>query len=492
MKTKKMKRIAIGVISLALAIGIASSVVFAQSDDEKNDTTNSTAEAPVNDRVENATVKNETVYLFTDGSGAVSKTIVSDWLSNSNGAYGLKDVSGLSDIENVKGDQEFVDGVWNANGNDIYYQGTTDVPVPVGIKVTYYLDGEETSAEDIIGKSGKITVKYEYQNNAKVTVPVGEETTDVYVPFLMVTGMVLDNNNFKNVEVTGGKLINDGDRSVIIGYGIPHANEMLGQSSFLNIEIPEEFEFTADVTDFQLDTTYTIATNEIFKKASSIADTTDEKDKIEGLVGQLSQALDDLIDGSTQLNAGITGAVQGATEISSGLQKLSENNDALNGGAKQVFDTLLATADEQLKASGLTLPALTAENYSKILDGVITQAGGDSTEAGMKIIALKNQLDNYNQFYTSLNQYTAGVETAYQATVQLKDGLTQLSGGSKQLSEGISQLKAELMTSLSSISPLFNSTSMLSEIASQYNNFSGITEGTEGNVKFVFKTTLSE
>jgi len=258
----------------------------------------------------------------------------------------------------------------------------------------------------------------------------------------------------------------------------------------LNITIPEGFEFTADVTDFQIDTSYTIATNEIFTKASQVADTTNEKDKLEGLAGQLTQALDALVDGSSQLDTGLDSAAQGITDVSNGLQQLSSNNDALNGGAKQVFDTLLSTADSQLAAAGLTLPALTTDTYTAVLDGVIAQVG-ETTEAGMKIAALKAQLDSYNQFYTSLNQYTAGVSAAYQGTVQLKDGLTQLSYGSKQLAEGISQLKLELVSTLGSISPLLDSSSVISQVASMYNNFSGIADGTQGTVKFVFKTTLS-
>ena len=491
MKKNKMKRITAGVLALVITLGIAGTVVFADNDNNKeNDSTQITAEAAVNDEVENPKEKNETVYLFTDGSGEVSKTLVSDWISNPNGAYGLNDNSELSDIVNVKGDEEFVDNIWNANGNDIYYQGTTDKQAPVGIKITYLLDGEEISAQDIVGKSGKVTVRYEYGSNAKVTIPTQEGSTEVYVPFLMATGMILDNDNFKNIEVTGGKLVNDGDRSVIIGFGIPHASEVLGSSSMLNVTIPEGFEFTADVTDFQIDTAYTVATNQIFTKASQVADTSDEKDKMEGLASQLTQALDALVEGSTQLNTGLASATKGITDVSASLQQLSSNNDALNGGAKQVFDTLLATADSQLKAAGLTLPALTIDTYSAVLDQVITQVGGASTEAGMKIAALKEQLDSYNKFYTSLNQYTAGVMSAYNGTVQLKNGMTQLSAGSKQLADGIAQLKNELLSSLSSISPLLNSSSIISEAASQYNNFSGITDGTEGTVKFVFKTTI--
>ena len=47
----------------------------------------------------------------------------------------ITDKSDLTDIENVKGDETFKqDGKtvkWNADGNDIYYQGKSDKELPV-------------------------------------------------------------------------------------------------------------------------------------------------------------------------------------------------------------------------------------------------------------------------------------------------------------------------------------------------------------------------
>ena len=114
--------------------------------------------------------KDESVYLLSDANGSVYKTIVSDHLANADGAATIENQSNLSDIKNVKGDEEFKqDGdklTWQADGSDIYYQGTTDEEAPVSQKVTYYLDGKEIAPADLAGKSGKVTIHFDYTNNS--------------------------------------------------------------------------------------------------------------------------------------------------------------------------------------------------------------------------------------------------------------------------------------------------------------------------------------
>ncbi len=48
--------------------------------------------------------------------------------------------------------------MWNTNDTDVYYKGNTDKRLPIDVKVTYALDGQEAALEDIIGKSGHLTV----------------------------------------------------------------------------------------------------------------------------------------------------------------------------------------------------------------------------------------------------------------------------------------------------------------------------------------------
>ena len=211
--------------------------------------------------------KEETVYVNMDASGNVEKITVSDWLKNAAGSAELSDSSSLSDIKNVKGDETFTqDGeklTWQADGSDIYYQGTTDKELPVTVKLTYYLDGQEISPEDLAGKSGKVKIRIDYTNNEKETVKVNGEDREIYTPFAMISGMILSQDNFSNVKVTNGKVISDGRRNIVVGVALPGLSESIGLSDtedLDDIDIPDYVEVEADTTNFKLDMTATVAT----------------------------------------------------------------------------------------------------------------------------------------------------------------------------------------------------------------------------------------
>ena len=157
--------------------------------------------------------KEETVYVFTDASGKQKSMTVSNWLKNKSGAEKLFDNSALQNIENVKGDETFTQNgemlTWNAAGNDIYYQGTTDKQPPVLQKITYYYEGQEISPEDLAGKTGKVTIHIDYENT--------EKYDDVYVPFTTMTGIIFSNDNVKNVSVDNGSVISEGKNTVVVG-----------------------------------------------------------------------------------------------------------------------------------------------------------------------------------------------------------------------------------------------------------------------------------
>ena len=105
--------------------------------------------------------KEETVYVNAKASGKTDKVTVSNWLKNSGSVSGdLEDESTLSDIKNVKGDEKYTsDGdklTWATDGEDIYYQGTTDKKLPVSVKLNYYLDGKQMKPSELKGKSGHL------------------------------------------------------------------------------------------------------------------------------------------------------------------------------------------------------------------------------------------------------------------------------------------------------------------------------------------------
>lgn len=400
----------------------------------ENNTTNTTTESTAQNQSEKAdknsdTVKDETVYVLANPDGTVQKIIVSDWIKNNLSSDKINDVTELENTENVKGDEEYTLGgdnsrVWDAQGNDIYYQGTIDKELPVNLSVSYKLDGETISPEDLVGKSGKVTIRFDYENKQYETVKIDGKDEKIYVPFVMLTGMLLDNDKFTNVEVSNGKIISDGDKTAVVGFALPGLEESLGIDNE-DFEIPSYVEITADVTDFSMGMTATVATNALFdeidtEKIESLSDLDDSMDKLndameklldgssslyDGLctlldksrelvegINQLADGAKKLKDGAYSLDEGAKKLSDGATTLSEGLNTLSENNDKLNGGAKKVFEALLSTAQTQLKEAGLSVPALTIDNYATVLNKII------------------DSLDNTKIYNQALKQVTAAVE----------------------------------------------------------------------------------
>ena len=510
--------------------------------------------------------KDETVYVLAKADGSVEKVIVSDWLKNAGGAPALSDDAKLEGVENVKGNESFTlsgdTRVWDAQGGDIYTQGTTDQDLPVDMTIRYTLDGKAVTPEELAGKSGRVTIRFDYVNNEYRMMDAGGKQEKIYVPFAMLTGMALDNEVFRNVEVSNGRVYNDGDRTAVIGMAFPGLQENLDVDPE-KLEIPSYVEVTADVTGFELATTFTAAVSDIFGQLDT--DRLDETKDLNESLGKLTDAMDQLMDGADRLHDGLntlleksseladgvdrlavgagtlksgaealeTGADQlrqGAEALSGGLDTLTGNSDALNAGAKQVFDTLLASAAGQLTAAGVQLPAeLTAENYGKILDGVIAAL---PEAASAPVVQLKASLDSYNQFYQGLQGYTAGVAQAAAGAGELKTGAAQLSGGAAQLSGGAAELAGGLGTLKSSVPALTDGVTQLrdgsgelaegleefnrdgvqklvdavdgdleglvdrlkatAEVSRGYQSFSGVSGETEGQVKFIYRTAPIE
>lgn len=411
MKNNVLKLLAVSLCAVILAAGCNGAEHVADVDTDNDVTAVSGVKTAVSETTSGTSAqgeyKDETVYVLADAEGTVEKVIVSDWIKNPSGAASITDRTDLTDIEVVKGDATYTLGgdgtrVWNADGNDVYYQGNIDRELPVEVKVSYSLNGKAVSTSMLPGKSGRVTIRFDFKNRQYEIVRIGGESVPIYVPFAMLTGMILDNDTFTDVQVTNGKIINDGDRTVVIGLAFPGLAESLG-ISYRDFEIPDYIEISAQTTSFSTDTCVTLAANGLFNDvdvskldASSLTDGIDQlgsamKQLIDGS-SQLYDGLSALLDKSSELVAGINALAQGASELkngtaqldggakqlqtgakqlSDGLGTIIANNDALTGGAKQVFDTLLTTAHTQLSAAGLEVPQLTIENYAETLNAVI-------------------------------------------------------------------------------------------------------------------------
>lgn len=373
------------------------------------------------------TGKDETVYVFTGADGSMNHMVVSDTLHTAGKKGAVEDYSNLDNIENVSGDEKYSSDdngniTWTSDGSDISYQGTTDKELPVDVKITYYLNGNEVSPEEIKGQSGHVKVHFDYTNNAETTITSNGEEKTVKVPFGMVTGLTLDASKFTNVTVTNGKMNQYNDSDVIYGLALPGLKESLETASVSDIDltsvnIPEYFEFEADTTDFDIDLCMTIATSNLL----SLLNTDDLNiSDFSGSIDQLTSSGQKLVDGTKSLKDGTSQLKSGAEQLDNGAASLLTGSDTLTSGASSLADGSKSLADG---ASSLK------DGASQVNDGVNSlNDGAASLEDGAKSLA------------DGAATLDSSMATALSGSEELRNGLGKLVASNSDLLDGCQRI----------------------------------------------------
>lgn len=372
--------------------------------------------------------KEQTVYVNADENGNSQDVIVSNWLKNQGNEQELTDKTNLTDIQNVKGDETFEqksDGtiVWNTDGGDIYYQGKTQEELPVSVKLTYYLDGKEISAKDLAGKSGKLKIRIDYENKSKEVKEIQGKQEEICTPFMMMTAMILPAETFSNVEITNGQIISDGNNDIAVGVGFPGLAESLklqDVEELKDVDFPDYAELTADVKDFSLAMTATVATTGLLDDLdlADVNSTEDLKEQMETLADS-SQAL---VKGSSELQSGIATLDSSADTFVSGLNQVDDGTAALKNG----IDTMNSKKGELL------------DGVTKLTDGMkALQNGSAGLQDGVAAYT-----DGASQLGAGIAQTAEGAAALNQGIQELNDKKTVLTDGAAKLAKGASDLNA--------------------------------------------------
>lgn len=359
--------------------------------------------------------KEETVYVMMDADGNIESTVVSEWLKNPSGAKELADTSRLTDIRAVKGTatctREGERLTWLADGGDVYYQGQSEVPLPVSVSVSYELDGKKVTAQDLEGANGHLTITFRYENNTGTQRLIHGEMRTIYQPFVVISGLVFDNDKAANVEVSDGKVMNSGEMSLVFGMAMPGLSESLGLKDLedadgepVDVNIPEQVVIDADVQDFSLLMTMSVATNNALEELG--LDEFDSLDSLKENTKDLTDGMDDIIDGATQLDDGVV-------ELSDGTGELSDGTDDLYNGA---FDL--------------------ADGANELLNGTHkVNSGADQVKDGTV------QVDSgAQQVNTGAAALKEGIDQLKEKAPELAEGVTALVDGADTLSEGMSTI----------------------------------------------------
>lgn len=456
-KAKRKREIRAVVLTLIVtltAIGAMTFFTYGQGEDDKsmslyNKNTFQGKRAGKEDSKNQTRKSNdENVYLITDPEGNIKETIVSD-------------------------------------GGVLKYTGYEESKPPVALKVTYTLDGSEIKESDLKGKSGRLSINLTYDNQ--------ETYNGVKVPFLVVSGMVLDNKHFSNVSVDNGKAVDDGDRTLAVAYTLPGMKENLGDNSY-DIPLPNSVTISADVKDFKMSTIYSLVSNDIFKdmKANKKLNLDDVEASVNKLksgsqqlmagtgklkegTAKLQPGVQTLLEGTKQLQGGVVQLQSGAEslnegnqQLANGLQSLSQESQKLRDGGNQMVVATIGAVDKSMdplreKLSHIPntpkIPALTVENYSQVIDqaiAILSQLGPEGQQAAKALEGGKESIDQAIMFNMGIEAYTQGVDKAsggaatiaskggalVEGVAGLNQGMEAIIQGEGKLSEGVNQLAA--------------------------------------------------
>ena len=394
--------------------------------------------------------KSETVYAVMNGDGSIKSTTVSEHLYSASGLANVTDKTTLTDIQNTESDAEFTQNgeelVWNTNDTDVYYKGNTDKALPIDVKVTYALDGQEAALEDIIGKSGHLTVTVNLKNNETGTVNVNGKDRTIVTPLITAVGVILG-EDASNVTAEHGMIESAAKSSVAAFVTLPGVKDSL--SGLLPDEVDSIEDYLQDTVTVEADvegftcpqvmvacatSTAALGTSNVFD-LSSINDLTDGINQLNDAMSQLMDGASQLVDGTSQLAGGVLALLDGANtlhngaaalddglgQLTNGLDTLSANNAALNAGAQQVADGVLASANKTLKEGGLIDEDMTWSNYEAVIDNILTM--NDKTlAAGRKkmVRTIWEQAPSFKDSQLDLALYLSATKTNHDLEAALK------------------------------------------------------------------------
>lgn len=366
------KKMAAVFLTSVLAVGLIRPAVILHAEDHAE---------------ENDTEKSETVYVKSDADGSVQEITVKDWLKISGAGEEIEDYSTLTGIKNTEGDEEFrqkEDGTlfWVNHGENISYEGKSEKELPVSLQVSYYLDGEKKSPDEMAGVSGNVKIRFDFENRTSETVNVDGKNVEVPVPFAVVTAVMLPADIFSNVEVSSGKVIEDKDQSIVAGLAFPGLAESLKLSEYEpaeGIELADYIEITADVEKFELELTATVVSsgvmtdinteniNDLEELTDGMEELTDASARLADGAGELTGGIETFRSYMDTYMQGVSGVNEGAAALAEGLAVLNTQKTNLEQGAVQLengLESLNAVLSQISIPSGLE-EVLTAVNVLK-------------------------------------------------------------------------------------------------------------------------------
>ena len=481
-----------GSVALSAVMATASIPVTVYAEENTSKTNESSDK-----QTASSTKKTETVYAVLNGDGSLSDIVVSGWLHNDSGIKNLKEKLNLTDVKNVKTDEVPEDNngeyTWNSDSNDIYYQGNSTEQLPVTMQITYELDGQKLSQEELKGKSGHLKINIHLTNVNSETKTINGKNVIIH-PFFVAGGMLsLDNDHYSNTTCDQGKIVTDGSKQMLVFAAVPGLKDTLDSADLSKVSdqlsVGDDINIECDVTDCDELNLMMGMSNE-----EDISDILDEGDSIEELtngITKLMDADDQLVDGSQQLADGTQQLItesEPLTSSSGSIRTLSDGALTLNSGALRLkaalaqytdgvgqlndgVNALYAIPDGANQISlGMTTPVEEGKPESSLTGGAAALTAGlqnmkQQVDAGLSsenVTAMMTQLDTAITTLNGLKDtLTKDAETLNELKTTLSTATDQLDGLTTVMTTFVESSKGSLQLSIDAIN---NSISALNSI----------------------------
>ncbi len=439
-----------------------------------------------------ALTKSETIYTNLGYDGKIEKSSVTNHLAFLK-EHEEVDHTTLKDILNMNGEEKFkMDGekiIWENQGRDIFYRGTTDALLPIDVEIEYFLNHKKMSPKKMKGKKGKVKIVYHFTNKDKKVVQISGKNEEMYTPFVVSVGTVMEGKDNKDFSITNGKVISTGTRSMIVGLASPGLYESTGINEFHQFD---DITLTYSTSSFALSSTYIVATPKLLSESEFTS-----LGKVDALY-QSMQALDEnmekLVSGTQEMSSGTSTLYDGSESLRYHMEKIKDASFQLKNGSVQLNQGLstlknailqmkvginnqlqgksieeVTTTLQNLKAQNNTLLQSTLQKSGKSFSELQTiyiqnnlqnyQAQGESDPLGLvkgayELCALLsgnnsaidislNVLSSFHQIeilLSSIEKLEAGSSTLKDGLVIMEDGTTKLYQGSIDIENGIKKL----------------------------------------------------
>ncbi len=462
-----------------------------------------------------ALTQDETVYVKLGSNGTAYETSVVEHLKNEKKDYQLFDKTTLRDVENLNGFESFVveDGrvIWNADGEDIYYRGKTQQELPVQMSVTYKLNGETKTLDEIVGKSGKIEVSYKFKNLSQVN--------EMYTPFVAALTTTFKESAVSGLNVSNGTVESNGRTLAVAAVAAPGLYESLGIEE---LKGTDEITLKFETEKFEMNDVYAVVTPKLLD--SEDLKVFAELDALSESANILASSSKQLVNGSTRLNTGLGELRSGIIAAKQQVGAFAVNID--NATMTQIKNVAATSAEQAVEAkraevaAGVDLQlASSAELQSALhLQAEVMcaqMAGGNCPDAQVQAVeaqlvaGVKKQLVESSMALAKQTARETASTTAEQVALQVAsatqtkvvpvvsgaldtilNGVNQIAQGARELNAGMTKFDQEGIQPLTDfvngkIKVTANKVEKLMRLADDYQSYAGIADDAKGETKFI-------